>query len=80
MGKPVLIIDADLRNPVLHKLLGIEKLQGSAGDDIVRLGAAQFLDFARIDLGDGQGDVLDLVVNGTFGFGPDRPALGGAGG
>ncbi|HYC36829.1 MAG TPA: polysaccharide biosynthesis tyrosine autokinase [Usitatibacter sp.] len=28
MGKPVLIIDADLRNPVLHKLLGIENSRG----------------------------------------------------
>ena len=28
MGKPVLIIDADLRNPVLHKMLGIENTRG----------------------------------------------------
>lgn len=28
MGKPVLVIDADLRNPVLHKLLGIENSRG----------------------------------------------------
>lgn len=28
MGKPVLIIDADLRNPVLHKLIGIENSRG----------------------------------------------------
>jgi len=28
MGKPVLIIDADLRNPVLHKLLKIENTRG----------------------------------------------------
>ena len=28
MGKPVLIIDADLRNPVLHKMLGIENARG----------------------------------------------------
>ena len=28
MGKPVLIIDADLRNPVLHKMLGIENVRG----------------------------------------------------
>lgn len=28
MGKPVLIIDADLRNPVLHKLLGIDNERG----------------------------------------------------
>ena len=28
MGKPVLIIDADLRNPVVHKLLGIENTRG----------------------------------------------------
>ena len=28
MGKPVLIIDADLRNPVLHKLLGVENTRG----------------------------------------------------
>ena len=28
MGKPVLIIDADLRNPVLHKKLGVENSRG----------------------------------------------------
>jgi capsular exopolysaccharide synthesis family protein len=28
MGKPVLLIDADLRNPVLHKLVGIENARG----------------------------------------------------
>jgi polysaccharide biosynthesis transport protein len=28
MGKPVLVIDADLRNPILHKLLGIENSRG----------------------------------------------------
>ena len=28
MGKPVLIIDADLRNPVLHKMLGVENTRG----------------------------------------------------
>lgn len=28
MGKPVLIIDADLRNPVLHKLLGVDNTRG----------------------------------------------------
>jgi len=28
MGKPVLIIDADLRNPVLHKLLKIDNARG----------------------------------------------------
>lgn len=28
MGKPVLIIDADLRNPVVHKMLGIENARG----------------------------------------------------
>jgi capsular exopolysaccharide synthesis family protein len=28
MGRPVLIIDADLRNPVLHKLLGVENARG----------------------------------------------------
>jgi capsular exopolysaccharide synthesis family protein len=28
MGKPVLLIDADLRNPILHKLLGVENSRG----------------------------------------------------
>ena len=28
MGKPVLIIDADLRNPVLHKTLGVDNSKG----------------------------------------------------
>ena len=28
MGKPVLIIDADLRNPVLHKMLGVDNHRG----------------------------------------------------
>jgi succinoglycan biosynthesis transport protein ExoP len=28
MGRPVLIIDADLRNPVLHKMLGVENSRG----------------------------------------------------
>jgi capsular exopolysaccharide synthesis family protein len=28
MGKPVLIIDADLRNPVLHKMLGVDNARG----------------------------------------------------
>jgi capsular exopolysaccharide synthesis family protein len=28
MGKPVLIIDADLRNPVLHKTLGVDNSRG----------------------------------------------------
>ena len=28
MGKPVLIIDADLRNPALHKILGIDNARG----------------------------------------------------
>ena len=28
MGKPVLIIDADLRNPVLHKMLGVDNTRG----------------------------------------------------
>ncbi|HUL96890.1 MAG TPA: polysaccharide biosynthesis tyrosine autokinase [Usitatibacter sp.] len=28
MGKPVLLIDADLRNPVLHRLLGIDNERG----------------------------------------------------
>ena len=28
MGKPVLVIDADLRNPVLHTLLGVENSRG----------------------------------------------------
>jgi len=28
MGKPVLLIDADLRNPVMHKMLGLENTRG----------------------------------------------------
>ena len=28
MGKPVLLVDADLRNPVLHKLLGVDNTRG----------------------------------------------------
>jgi succinoglycan biosynthesis transport protein ExoP len=41
MGKPVLIIDADLRNPVLHKLLKIDNSRGLSNYLSGNMGALQ---------------------------------------
>ncbi len=41
MGKPVLIIDADLRNPVLHKKLGMENARGLSNYLSGNLGALE---------------------------------------
>jgi capsular exopolysaccharide synthesis family protein len=41
MGKPVLIIDADLRNPVLHKLLKIDNSRGLSNYLSGNIGALQ---------------------------------------
>ena len=41
MGKPVLIIDADLRNPVLHKKLGVENSRGLSNYLSGNLGALE---------------------------------------
>jgi len=41
MGKPVLLIDADLRNPVLHKQFGVENSRGLSNHLSSRMGALE---------------------------------------
>ena len=61
---------------VRGKLVDIERLKGSSGDDAVRMTASQLLALQSVNLDQGS-DLLRVIVNGTFGFMPDAPILAG---